>query len=157
MRFVQALSTVSFFHCSFPATPPSHGSSLAIPLLHGLSLAIPLFHGLSLAIPLLHGLSLAIPLFHSSCLAIPLIHASGLGTPSFAQGCKLQGPFPEGGRRRRRRLEAKCFPLRSLPLAHLRKHTPFRGTFHSDITLLFSMRGDAMRQPSKLSLPGVVW
>ena len=33
--FVQDLSTISFFHCLFPATPPSHGSSPAIPLFPG--------------------------------------------------------------------------------------------------------------------------
>ena len=33
--FVQDLSTLSFFHCLFPVTPPSHGSSPAIPLFPG--------------------------------------------------------------------------------------------------------------------------
>ena len=84
--FFQDLSTISFFHCLFPATPPSHGSS---PMAQAPWLKP---HSLSLATPLFHGLSLAIPLFHSSGLAIPLFHASGLGTPSFAQGRKLQGP-----------------------------------------------------------------
>ena len=127
-----SLTEYLFFHCLFPATPPSHGSSLAIPLTHASSPAIPLFpkpqaHASSPAHPQAHASSPCQASASSPCLKplyFPLLPSILIG---FQVGSRLVPGCFQVGRRRRRRLMTTGSLARSLPLTHPGVTYPVRG------------------------------